>query len=218
MTLVDDDLPPRAHPQSAGGPTGRRSPSRSPVVVALPASAPAAPRAPVAVPRPLPRPRPRPRPRHHLRLSRRRGRGGGGRLAMLREAFSEGEASSFAAESTRVFTQAVELAGQPAWVAEPGRSSTPSCKAMRGESRCRRCRAARQVVHELGKLYAIATASYDNEPRRHVDLFRTATPTWPGCPMQPRSRLAAPAASSAGARAAGRRGARKWRSQRRSAR
>ena len=41
-------------------------------------------------------------------------------------------------------------------------------------------RAQRTLVHELAKHYGIATQSYDTEPRRHVDLFRTDNSTWPG--------------------------------------
>ena len=35
------------------------------------------------------------------------------------------------------------------------------------------------MVHELAKLYGVATQSYDSEPRRHVDLFRTANSGMP---------------------------------------
>ena len=34
-------------------------------------------------------------------------------------------------------------------------------------------RPQRAVVHEVAKVYGLATCSYDNEPNRHVDLFRT---------------------------------------------
>ena len=41
-------------------------------------------------------------------------------------------------------------------------------------------RPQRELTHELAKVYGLATASYDNEPRRHVDLFRTENTGYPG--------------------------------------
>ena len=48
----------------------------------------------------------------------------------------------------------------------------------------------RAIVHELAKVYGIATASYDNEPRRHVDLFRSATAFLPGFRLSDAARAA----------------------------
>ena len=36
-----------------------------------------------------------------------------------------------------------------------------------------------QVVHEMGELYGISTISKDNEPRKYVNLYRTARTSFP---------------------------------------
>ncbi|KOO21818.1 microsomal glutathione s-transferase [Chrysochromulina tobinii] len=65
---------------------------------------------------------------------------------------------------------------QPAWVRQVDELLSAFCRGdARRESLPAMTKQQRGVVHEMAKAYNISTQSYDNEPRRHVDLFRTPT-------------------------------------------
>ena len=90
-----------------------------------------------------------------------------------------GDGPSFPPAASAAYSaEALEVArAQPQWV----RSVELHLEAFlagdaRRESLPPMGRPQRAVVHELAKSYGIATAEYDDEPRRHVDLFRAAQP------------------------------------------
>ncbi|KAL1530891.1 hypothetical protein AB1Y20_001782 [Prymnesium parvum] len=196
LVIIDDNLLP-SHATTAPPPLPL-PPAREPFP-SLPPPAPPIARAPA--PRPPPRPPPPPPPPPppaDVAASERR--------AVLRDAFGkqEGAPSSFAADAARAFTaDALGLARrQPAWVAAlEARLDAFLSSERRRESLPPMTRVERQVVHELAKMYCIATAAYGNEPSRHVDLFRTDHSGWPGQRLSDAAKAPAAAASAAPAAA-----------------
>ena len=59
----------------------------------------------------------------------------------------------------------------------------------------------RAMVHDAAKAYCVATASYDNEPRRHVDLFRTDNSSFPAVRLTDAAASGAALAAAAAAAA-----------------
>ena len=101
----------------------------------------------------------------------------------LHRVLQERDASTFAAEALRGFSAEVLTVAraQPALVAHLETTLDAFLSGgKRREAMPPMPRAQRTLVHELAKHYGIATQSYDTEPRRHVDLFRTDNSTWPG--------------------------------------
>ena len=85
--------------------------------------------------------------------------------------------STFVSSSNAAFSaEAINMARtQPAWILSAERHLEAFLTGdARRESLPPMTRPQRAVVHELAKNYGIATASYGDEPRRHVDLFRSA--------------------------------------------
>ena len=112
--------------------------------------------------------------------------------------------SSFAAESSLQFSaEALAAARSRPKFVEGLEASLAALLAgdKRRESLAPMPKPDRALVHELAKVYGIATASYDDGPRRHVDLFRTANGFLPGVRLSDAAK-ASPEASAAAAAAA----------------
>ena len=128
------------------------------------------------------------------------------RNARLRAAFGRDAAgpSSFAAEATVQFSAEALAAArsQPKWVEGIEQILANFIAGdKRRESLQPMPKPQRAIVHELAKVYGIATGSYDDGPRRHVDLFRTANVFLPGVRLSDAAK-ASPAAAAAAAAAA----------------
>ena len=196
LTMVDDDLAARsdAHPTAPGatawdGRSRAADGSRVENFPALPQAA--APRAPVVMPKPPPRQLTAAEVaaaaarREAEAAAAVREAAAADRRRALGDAFGkgEGDASTFAAEALRGFSAEVLTVAraQPALVAHLETTLDAFLSGgKRREAMPPMPRAQRTLVHELAKHYGIATQSYDTEPRRHVDLFRTDNSTWPG--------------------------------------
>jgi len=108
------------------------------------------------------------------------GEGSGHRLAAFAAAIGRdpNDPSSFATGTSMGFSvESLAVAkAQPAWVRQVDELLSAFCRGdARRESLPAMTKQQRGVVHEMAKAYNISTQSYDNEPRRHVDLFRTPT-------------------------------------------
>ena len=208
LTVIDLDMVPGQLASLVGGGGGggwAEAAAPEPAAEAFPGLPPAAaPRAPVVVARPPPRAPPAaaapPKPADPKLAEE------AARLAMLRDAFGRDASAptSFAAESSVQFSaEALAVArAQPTWVASIEELlASFIAGGKRRESLPPMPKVQRAIVHELATLYGLATASYDNEPRRHVDLFRTGNSFLPGVRLSDAAK-ASPAAVAAAAAAA----------------
>lgn len=186
LTVIDDDLFPRGVNPRAAGEWARGAAREVSPFPSLPA--PSTRRAPLQMPRPSP----------HVPRQPSAGAcaeavaapapadddGAAARREALRAAFgrSDAEGSTFAASSAKAFTaETLALAREsPDLVAQlERRLDAFVAGAARREALEPMTRKQRALVHELARHYGIATASYDPEPRRHVDLFRSERTDWP---------------------------------------
>lgn len=130
------------------------------------------------------------------------------RRESLRQAFgrSETAGSSFAAESAKAFTaEALALARSNSHFISQieARLDRFIEGTARREALEPMTRGQRALVHELARHYGIATQSYDSEPRRRVDLFRSEKTDWPSLRLSDAVKAAAAAAAAPAATAAG---------------